>query len=142
MKIRKSSWHYRLARKMGTISNYEPYSLCVYFWKVVLACCIPPMMAIAGTIVFLLLTSPIWWLFFERSPGDVYVVGFVASIDIVLLLSVWREYRKELRFQGRIKPRVLKKPTWLVETRDLVVARLKAGKNKVCPLIEFTSDGK
>ena len=53
MKIRYNSWHARLIR--GLHKDWEPKSLCTYFWALVL--CLLQMLIV---IVLLTISSPLW----------------------------------------------------------------------------------
>lgn len=127
MKIKKSSWHYRLHKKMTGGFAPEYRSICSYFWGTVFMSCIAfvviPM--IAAFAALLALTPFIY--FFTGDPGIIPLAIIFGSLEIILLLLFG--YR---RWSNNRAPKI-KEPS-------LVVEFIKAKKSKICPLIEYVED--
>jgi hypothetical protein len=110
MKISKRSWHIRYLRFWGVEFEKLPKSLCGYFWTLCLHLTIVP--------AFMVMTSPIW-------------------IPIVALgaMLAWLEEKEAARkAKQELIPKSPRGP------RTLLGAWLKAKKEKVCPIIEWSDE--
>lgn len=123
MQVSTTAWHYRFLRAMEC---RRPSNLCSYFWMVVLHMALVVFFAGIALVVMALLVAPIlaiWFEWFEQ----VMIVGYV--IWLAILGVTWALYRHWRRTQmGYVK-----------QPDGLALSWVKAKKDKVCPLIEYTS---
>ena len=139
MKISRSSWHYRMNKKLCSLTgdNYYPSkTLCSYFWgTVVRLLSVPVVVLISVGLVYLIglwLSSFIYAIIFGLwSDGAFLGTLFVTGIFVIVLLILWpgsqmvetyRDQKRELNYGNEITG------FW---------ALFFAFKNKVCPLIEY-----
>jgi hypothetical protein len=130
MKIKKSSWHYRMHRMFNGGFGPGYKSLCTYFWGTVgTTLLVGVALPVSSVIILGLMLAPFVYLF----TGNLEIIGAVVAgsfLDIIALFGFWAWYRHT---HPSTKLRVEKEPS-------LVVEYLKAKKRKVCPLIEYTND--
>ena len=117
MKLSKSSWHYWLLRKTGYYdSHFVQVNLCWYFWQV-MATLFIKLPLIFTIIILMVALAPIW------SPFCL----------VCWLHSKWDDKQIRLKREaglGYWDP-------WPKQP-SLLRAWLKAKKDKVCPVIEWT----
>ncbi len=122
MQVSRRAWHYRF---LEYLECETPRNLCSYFWMVVLhmlMCVVFVALAVAMMGLILSPILAIWFEWFEQ----LVIVGYV--IWIAILVIVWLHYRYWKRTQrGYVKP-----------PDGLTLSWVKAKKDKVCPLIEYT----
>ena len=130
MQVSTHSWHYRL---IDWLDFNHPNNLCAYCWKTVWSIFVAgaafPVAVIGGVI---LVTMPIWHMFFDRYLVD--AAAFVAVIEIlgllILLYNLVSDRRKDEIYAGE---RECPEPS-------LAYVWIKAQHDKVCPLIRFVSE--
>lgn len=124
MKVKRSSWHYKLycvtqefwrgdgpfflwefIRGKENPYYYNPKSLCSYFWATVLSCIAIPILSILILLCLLVL-------------GIVFVIAYPF-----------------LRCKKRFK-----KNSTVAKQPNLAISYIKAKKNRVCPLIELVDE--
>jgi hypothetical protein len=128
MKIRRTSWHFRVYRLLismwtegpfifeGARSNHRPKNLCHYFW----------------TVVLMILLLPIW-----------LVVGVVVGIVLGLAYGIyllWDSFAAERRIKRAARAVRLGKLQDVPKQLNLMREFLKARKAKVCPLIKVVDE--
>ncbi len=145
MKVNMKSWHYRTASMMDWCVSSN---LCIYFWQVAFAavvwwifipvlaiCCAIALLALfpAGVGKFLLslgtdniLTGDKWHDFFW-SLGAGYV-----SIFVIFVCGFCFYYFKEVFWKEKRKSKHKNK------SDGILISYVKAKKEKICPIIEFT----
>ena len=119
MEISKSSWHYRLWRKL----SYEyrpPHDLCHYFWSIVgnlifLSTITLIVLAILGFFIHccIIMTTEGWM-----------IISFFISTTVLSIFTI-----------GGLR-KLLGRPLWMPGS-DILSEFLKAKKQRVCPLIEY-----
>jgi hypothetical protein len=134
MKVRRNSWHCRLYRfsfmPREDVTWYATPSLCGYFWRVVLGMV---MMLIIGfmtsmcvfglaSLAYFACKGAVWAVSTHAAPSLLTLAALVAVYGIVRLVR--RGFDRE------------------TETPSLIVAYVRAVKQKVCPLIEFVDGAK
>jgi len=127
MNISKTSWHYRVLGHFDLLKSpiYGPDSLCPYFWKVVFATTILPLMALLLVMFFAL---PFWWWLTATPLG---IAVFVGIIDIGFLIYILKAL-VELRHLDEISEGTREAP----EVKEsLLKAWLKAKHRKMCPFL-------
>lgn len=112
MKIRKSSWHYKIVEM--TSDGNVPANLCGYFWRLVLG-----LVAIASLLGML---GFIGWLTYEKWPWSIIAIG----VTVLVFGSIMWAFGlcSHLPNRPSSEPGLFRQ--WL-----------KAKKDKVCPLIEY-----
>jgi len=118
VKVNVNSWHYKLANLIGGDVELENQhmSLCSYFWRVVIAGLLSP-------ILLLILVAAVVCLFIY--VGFVWVRDTIKPYAIALY-ETW---------QDRHPPKKFEFPK--TEPSNLLVAWMQAKKARVCPLIEW-----
>lgn len=121
MKVKRSSWHYRLTTKFSDDIEFYGRNLCRYFWRVVGSLCILffGLLCLAA----LVLLASVWFL----DPfwaSNTIVAGFILLAVFLPLLAI-----SLLRWKFGI----VRGP----QPSPLIVEYLKAKKQKICPEIEF-----
>ncbi len=116
MKVKRSSWHY----KVGLLGSYESSrdNLCVHFWSVVIkiavAIFVPSGLGIAAYYYFI---DPFW-------VSTTIMLTFIFSAIGLPALAIYF-LRKKLG----------KSPE--IPGSNILIEYLKAKKAKICPLIEY-----
>ena len=133
MKVSKNSWHYRMLSYFPweIHGRLYPVSLCNYFWTVVwtfiFCLVVVPIWAVAviGVVAFCIwiLLYPILQFWISQGP-EFAILGGV--IDIILLLFIWCEYRKEYVYDDKC-----------AQVASLTAQYISAKHRKICPLLEF-----
>ena len=139
MNISKTAWHYKVvANKFCLIDGWWPsQSLCIYFWQVILR-------LVLGLALGLLLVSPLVTIItyvtgtIESSPFLVQFysfVGFVIGMLYLLgaLLGIFALLYEGVAWVSRKFPKKHKEP----KEPSLLLAYIKAKKDRVCPMITF-----
>ena len=137
MKISKNSWHYRVI-KFADVT--VPQNLCVYFWKVVLACAWVIFAAtlcllIVGMLAYLIdYALIITFIYLFGDLGDFSYFPFFLGYFLIFLicLGFTGPYLSTLQF------RRINKVSRQVQ-KSLPYRYLEAKHRKICPLIELTS---
>lgn len=142
MKINRNSWHYKRADSFTYIPSK---SLCLYFWQVVWGIVfwwvITPVLAVVVAVLvfgclplavgtFLLdlidyIKTGSKWLDAIRATG----LGYLFFLTFFALLAGFAYYRK-VRSRQKLK---------FKKEENLFVSYIKAKKQKICPIIEFTN---
>lgn len=132
MKVNRRSWHYRAVDFVFSWGG-PSRNLCLYFWQVVWACvwaCVcAPLLAIFFAVWA---STPFWWW----AMPEILPMAFTgAFFEIFILCILWREYRSDLRWKGKLptkrrKGRETKYPSLFAEW-------VRAKKQKICPILEF-----
>jgi hypothetical protein len=134
LKVRKSSWHYKLWR-LGRSRPDEPKDLCRYFWHLVLFKIAFP--AFFGSLALFGIGSVLWIVWGHPLESGLIVLGsiVVAAALFGIALLVRRAYR-------RLQMRSLKRKMSLAPPKEpsLVWVMVKARKRQMCPLIEVVDD--
>ncbi len=143
MKISEKSWHYRLndffAPEFGM-----PETLCWYFWRTVICTIAAALMAIVGGGLALGLTiglpiSYYSWLVNGSSSAP----GFAIFITLFDLFLLWLWFDKQI---NRVVDKVVTPVSRFIDRRKtsgftaVIWEYLRAAKQKVCPLIEYTEE--
>ena len=136
MNISKSTWHYRLLSKMDMLNNYGTESLCPYFWKMVFATIIAPVILLG---LLFLTTIPLWWSFSGVPVSLAIIIGVAEIVGLFsLLVALVRDrYEEEIRAGTRQEPVVR---VYTSKPPSLFRLWLKAKHRQVCPLIDFVDD--
>lgn len=142
--ISRSSWHYRMTEGVWGVFNKDPgNSLCTYFWQAVLS----PVIALGLTILALIVIFGLIFFLF-------YVVGDFISHGLWYLNILpdtfntekvfnWRFIMVSVLFDASVmalvafNELVLKRTSTKTKSTNVVVAFVKAKKNKICPIIEY-----
>lgn len=151
MKIKSTSWHYRLNTEfMPNYSNSVPESLCPYMrvtmyrliFALICTLVIPALFLLAGTYPAEMLSNHLGLGLTYANPLDLTVMSTILAILIgMLVLSIgaaamwccilyttkFGEWRQERRF----KKRGVARPE-----PGLFMSYIKAKKSKICPMIE------
>jgi len=120
MIISKTSWHYRLLYKLEI---YHGDTLCRYFWQVVGAL----ILCLGVVCIALIMLSPLLWLVPHTKYLAIMWTGL--SIDVVLASIAGGTWTAHV-LEGR----------GITVPDNLLVARIKAAKDKVCPIITFKDE--
>lgn len=133
MRIDKSSWHYRVWKaSFGDKTPYANTDLCHYFWRVVLFMLGVTVMGCAAVAA---VGAMVYYGFVKTWVGWGIVTVVAVVVPTVLGLQ-YLDSRRKRRKLGRpvkiVKPKAPKEP-------GLIRQFMKAHKEKVCPLIEFTN---
>jgi hypothetical protein len=145
----EDSWHFKLNKRLYTYVKGD--SLCVYFWRTVLAIAIWVFIAIVACFFIFSMLSVFFQFVFPSIDSKFANVG--AVIWVILLLGFRSMMMDELRYirrhqyQGEKDPwwgKVLFEIDWTCTSKrckspSLFWAWLKAKKEKVCPQIEWTA---
>ena len=139
MNISKTSWHYKVVANTFCFMDYwwPSQSLCIYFWQVILR-------LVFGLALGLLIVSPLvtiltyvtdtlesshflvqFYSFLGFVMGMLYLIG--ALVGIILLLC------EGVAWVSRKFPKKHKEP----KEPSLLIAYIKAKKDRVCPMITF-----
>jgi len=139
LKISKSSWHYWLFKKVN--EHNEPTNLCSYMRNVLGAIALFTvfgafMVAIASSILsyYVIVICVAVGI---QPPGDVGLlivsIAFNVLIFSTILLSVFNDYVKPYCYEHDIPTEVdIQPPAFM----SLIWSYIKAGKQKICPLVE------
>ena len=147
MKIRTSSWHYRL---MQMWCFAQPKTLCSYFWMSVWSILLAPLLVIMAIVLLAIMAYPVWLHFISDAFG-LGVVSF--ALWAFTLETVRRIYRDELRL---LRWYTKGNPGWFLrldafwnkslfhgvhiekpESITIAGEYMRASKRKICPLIEY-----
>jgi hypothetical protein len=139
MKVRTTSWHYRLWR-FGRETPSQPRDLCRYFWHLVLIKIIPPIILVS---LALLGIGSLAWVIWGH-PLEAGLVVFFTVLIIALIFGIFFLIRwlvpklKDRRRQKRIERQriVSTSPPLPPKDPNPFWEFLKARKRKMCPLIE------
>lgn len=134
MKISKKSYHYRWYRTINSLvhDKYDnlPTNLCNYFWGFIGVNIIGLLLLLLASFTCFAILSPIILiitLFITKPPEDLFGVGIVTgAMETVALVIIGTRLVFE-KFEN-------KKDSFLNVTNEYV----KAKKQNICPLIEFT----
>lgn len=137
MNVNRSVWHFRLLNMLDMLSE-GPETLCKYFWKVVFAATVTPVLTLGALWVA---TLPLWWSF----VGSNALVGFaiivamldIAALSLVLINMILLRHDNEIMAGTREAP---VKKVKVPKTPSLFSQWLKAKHRQVCPIIEFVND--
>ena len=140
MKIKQSSWHYRL---LEAFSRYPSRSLCGYFWQVVstLLLYVPVTILFIGALVGILgfmFLMPIFSFFgiFDISSG-----GYIGLLlwAFVLFAYLEEKYSVITNLHEKWEDRSIRKE-YKEKDPNIFFEWLKAKKSKVCPMLEFVRE--
>jgi hypothetical protein len=143
MNISKRSWHYRYMDWLG-FNVRGTHSLCIYFWKLAFALTVLPISM--GVIALVLLTFVLGavtlplhmmglidlQLIPEGVSVALRVCGFVGWIGLIYFLSnvlITYAYRNLKARRNSTAP---------PQEPNVFIAYIKAKKQKVCPIIDYT----
>lgn len=125
MKISKKSWHYRLLRSGVNSDERIPANLCGYCWFLLYAVSLISLAAVMGIAAIVAICYLIY-RFFTWDGLTLFVqvtMGTVVLFAIICLIVAWHQHKK-----NHPGPQTLA-GKWL-----------KAKKDKICPLIEWTDE--
>lgn len=127
MKVRKTSWHYRLWKWGRENERSQPRDLCRYFWHLAIVKVLLPLTALGFCMLGVGYLAYVIWGH-PRQTLSVIVGGAVVA---ALMFAVYKLSQRvdAKRVQERLHPEPKKDPSPL---REYLAAR----KRKVCPLIE------
>ena len=143
MNISKRSWHYRYMDWLG-FDVRGTHSLCIYFWKLVFALTYPPLLMGAGALIGLsvvvgVVALPLHYmglidlkLLPQLISGALIVCGVAGWVAVTLFLA-W--YLSEYAHKRSIARR---NSTTAPQQPNVFIAYIKAKKQKVCPIIDYT----
>ena len=117
MKIKRSSWHYKISNFWAGYERRND-NLCWYFWRGVLK------LALAVWVLILLVAIAHSYFTSPQVISATIMLVFVVSIFVVPYLAI-------IFLRGKLG----KSPEMPYE--NIVTECLKARKNKVCPLIKY-----
>lgn len=132
MKISNQSWHYKLMKWVGITDPRDRTNLCSYIRGIFLTITIPLVLILSPiiiAIVLLLGLEPSGWIF-AATIVTIFEVAILIVIGYTILSDYYSETIKHILFPNRIKR---KEPNIFFEW-------LKAKKQKICPMIEFTNE--
>jgi hypothetical protein len=124
MKISKESWHYRLMKWAGITDPTVRTNLCSYMRGIFLTITIPTIL------IYLLLNLEQNQIFEAAIIVVIFDIAILVLLGYAILSNFYSENIKHVLFPNRIKR---KEPNVFIEW-------LKAKKQKICPMIEFTND--
>ena len=135
LKIKKSSWHYRLwAFTHEHPERVKPTNLCRYFWRIFFTITLPAALIVAALIGI----GALLWVMFQNPVPTLIVLGSIALFLGFIFFAAWQErHRKRKR-----AARALIEPDPEPKDPNPFTEFLKARKQKVCPLIEVVDDTK
>ena len=116
MKIKRSSWHYKLNHLEGYERSYD--SLCLYFWKLVFK------------IVALLLFA----VFFVACAFKLITSPFIIPILIIFLFFMLSTVLPLIAITS-LREKLGKSPE--LPKENIIIEFVRAKKEKICPLIEY-----
>lgn len=137
LKVRKTSWHYRLWRLGRENPRSQPKNLCQYFWHIALLKVLLP--ATLASFVLLGVGALIWVIWGHPLATGLIVLSALVAIAIgvgaVVLIRKAVEAHQARSYKRKITraPRPPKEPS-------LFWAMVKARKAKMCPLIEVIDE--
>jgi hypothetical protein len=126
VKVRKTSWHYRLWKWGRENEQARPRDLCRYFWHIALVKILLPGVALGFCILGVVSLGIVIWNHPWETLGMVAFAAAVAALGMGLYLY---QKSQNAKVAERVEPKAPKEPGPL---REYLAAR----KRKVCPLIE------
>jgi len=117
MKIKRSSWHYKISNLGNPLENNTD-NLCWYFWRAVFK-----MAYLIGILIFLIFLVH-FWLINSQLISNTIMLFFIVSCIAVPFFAI--------RYLRRILGKSLEIPHG-----NIVTEYMRARKNKICPLIEY-----
>lgn len=143
-KLKKNSWHFKLAT-FGGIDEYdEETNICRYFWKGIVpgSAVIALLVALAGAVVFIVGASLYhWYLLFTTGVVKFGViltlVGFTTSGVIYLLDKFLTHHREEKREFEMAKRKAVEEGTYKEPEPGFFKQVYNSFKNKTCHKIVF-----
>lgn len=135
LKVRKSSWHYRLWRLGRENPNSEPKDLCRYFWHITLLKILLP--ATLGALVLVGIGGLLYVIYGHPLQTGFILIGVLLSaagvVGLFFCIQKLHDRHLERRQERRNNPQPPKEPSLF---REMLMAR----KRSMCPLIEVIDD--
>lgn len=140
MKVRKSSWHYRLWRVGRSNPDSEPRDLCRYFWHIMLLKVLVPAVIAGfvllgvGALVWVIVRNPVEAAL-ATSAASILVASVIGLVVLIKATEPRRAAKKKARefASATAPPKPPKEPSLLWEF-------IKAKKRKACPLIDVVDE--
>ena len=131
MKVKKSSWHYKLNENMqSTYIEHSGHNLCRYFWMTVGSMCKVCIGCSLIALLFVLIgaiSKGIWLGIASYCLNDVVlqIISwlFLTSVIITPSAAIYYLRRRDISTE--------------IPTPNILVEFIKAKKNKYCPMIDF-----
>ena len=133
MKVKNTSWHYRLW-KLGRENWSEPHNLCKYFWHLALIKILLPLTLAAMVLIGV---GSLIWVMWNNPLTTALVVLFTAIGVGLVVLGYLAWPRATARWETRVERKAAAPP----KEPSIVRQYLKAKKSKVCPLITVVKEG-
>ncbi len=137
MKISEQGWHYRLMKWVGITDPRDRTNLCSYIRGILFTIIISMVLilsSIISLVALILDLEPSMWYFKPIIVVAVVITIFEVAVLAVVVSSISSDYYsqniKHVLFPNKIKR---KEPNIFLEW-------LKAKKQKICPIREFTSE--
>jgi hypothetical protein len=118
MKVKRKSWHYKISN-FGDSFEKSNDNLCRYFWRLIGKCALVVFGTLGGIFLTIAFFASPYWI------SVTIIVLWVCSSVILPVLAVWF-----------LREKLGKSPE--MPYGNLVVEYMKAKKEKVCPIIEYT----
>ena len=119
MKIKRKSWHYKISN-FGADFEKSNDSLCRYVWRLVGKCAFAFFGTLAGILLTLAFFASPYWI------SVTVIILWMTSSCAFPILAIWF-----------LREKLGKSPE--MPYGSLVTEYLKAKKEKVCPIIEYTN---
>lgn len=118
MKIKRKSWHYKISN-FGADYEKTNDNICRYFWRLIGKCAITVFGTLGGIVLILAYFTSHYWI-------STTIAVLWACLTVALpILAIWF-----------LREKLGKSPE--MPHGSIVVEYIKAKKEKVCPLIEYT----
>lgn len=131
MKVKTSSWHYRLWRAGRESSRSQPRDLCRYFWHLFLVKILLPLALVGFALLGLgALALAIW-----GNPAETGIIIGGLALIVIVVLAVALAGRKYSQ-----RPMKSKKKVEVEKEPSVLLQYLSARKRKLCPLIEVVRE--
>lgn len=118
MKIKRSSWHYKVS-KFWEVFERDNDNLCRYFWRIV------GKLFVLCFVCFALVLCLYGYFTDPQIVSNTIMLLFVISSFIIPILAIWYLRKK------------VGKPIGAFKEDNIFIEYVKAKKRKICPLIEY-----
>src|SRR5688572_12688718 len=132
MRVRKSSWHYRLWRFGRESHTSQPRDLCRYFWHLALIKVLLPTALAAMVLTGIITVLVVIW----NNPLEAAITVALTVVTVGLVVGIVLLARRRHQASEReepLGPPPKKEPSVLSQF-------ISSRKQKICPLIEVIDD--
>ena len=135
LKVKTSSWHYRLWRFGRENPRSKPHNLCKYFWHIALVKILFPLVIATG---FLVGVGALLYIIWGHPVDTALILAFVLVaaaliVGLIKLVETLHARQRGRAIARREHPEPPKEP-------GLVRSMLKARKQQMCPLIKVIDE--